>query len=297
MKTRIESFAIAALFAVCSLAQTSVSTSSGPNGFIGTAHFGERSFDVRPITGAPYSGEEVSETVQTLADGTHITRTNPATKVYRDSLGRTRTERQMFRAPAIPGASAVDSPIIVEITDPVAHARYTLDTQNKVAHRQELSIAGVRPPVIAGAITRTPIAGSTVTMSGVGAAGGKISAPLTTVAGQATDVLRPKMTTEKLGTQTIEGLPTEGMRHTRTLPVGSEGNDRELTITDDMWMSTDLKVRVLSEMNDPRNGKHTQKLINISRSEPDPSLFQPPPDYTVVEEKGEFTIKWGSQQQ
>ena len=62
-------------------------------------------------------------------------------------------------------------------------------------------------------------------------------------------------------------------------------------------MSPDLKVVILSEMNDPRNGKHTQKLINISRIEPDSSLFQPPPDYTVVEEKGEFTITWGSQKQ
>jgi hypothetical protein len=50
-------------------------------------------------------------------------------------------------------------------------------------------------------------------------------------------------------------------------------------------------------MSDPRSGEQTQKLINISRSEPDASLFQPPPDYTIVDEKADFTIQWGSQQQ
>jgi hypothetical protein len=30
----------------------------------------------------------------------------------------------------------------------------------------------------------------------------------------------------------------------------------------------------------------------INRSEPDAALFQPPPDYTVVDEAGDFTIEW-----
>jgi hypothetical protein len=35
----------------------------------------------------------------------------------------------------------------------------------------------------------------------------------------------------------------------------------------------------------------------VNRSEPDPSLFQPPPDYTVIEETGDFTMKWGREKQ
>ena len=47
----------------------------------------------RPVvTGAPYSAEVVSERIQTLADGTHITQNAQSTKQYRDSQGRTRTE-------------------------------------------------------------------------------------------------------------------------------------------------------------------------------------------------------------
>jgi hypothetical protein len=54
------------------------------------------------VTGAPYSAEEVTEHVQTLADGTHITQPSPKTIFYRDSLGRTRIERTF---PLPPGAS------------------------------------------------------------------------------------------------------------------------------------------------------------------------------------------------
>src|SRR5580658_3988838 len=44
------------------------------------------------VTGAPYSAEQITETVQTLADGTHITGPVQKTKFYRDSQGRTRNE-------------------------------------------------------------------------------------------------------------------------------------------------------------------------------------------------------------
>jgi len=98
--------------------------------------------------------------------------------------------------------------------------------------------------------------------------------------------------TEDLGTQIIEGIPAEGKRHTTTYPVGFMGNDRPITNTSESWTSPDLKEVILSKSNDPRSGEHTHKLVNISRNEPDPSLFEPPPGYTVKNETGEFTINW-----
>jgi hypothetical protein len=307
MISRLAMFAIVVLFAVGAFAQSTISATPSPKNFSGTAHFGPPPpFGIMPITGAPYSGEEVNETVQTLVDGTHITRTMPATKMYRDSLGRTRTERQMFRGPVGFGPNIPDSPIIIEIIDPVAQAQYTLDTQNKVAHRQELAAASPRPNSV-GNTSRNEVGGSAPAMviGGGGGGGGALgdrdqirteirTAPFPTE--QTADVARPQTTSEKLGTQTIEGVLAEGTRHTTTWPVGTQGNDRALTGTTETWMSPELKVIILSRRSDPRSGEQTQKLINISRSEPDPSLFQPPPDYTVVEEKTEFTIKFGSQQ-
>jgi hypothetical protein len=288
-------FAIVALFAVSAFAQTSVSaTAVGANGS-GIMHFGPQPpFAMRPITGAPYSGEQVNETVQTLVDGTHITQTMPATKVYRDSLGRTRTERQMFRGLAGIGQTVLESPMIIEIVDPIGQSRYTLDAQNKVAHRQELGAS--RPDTIA-ATTPGGSGSATFAING-GAFGNRLGAATTPNAtGKMIDPARPQMTTEKLASQTIEGVLVEGTRNTMTWPVGAQGNDRPITRTDETWMSPELKVVILHQTNDPRSGEQTQKLINIDRSEPDPSLFQPPPDYTIVDEKAGFTIKWGSQQQ
>ena len=287
-------FAFVLLFAVGAFAQVTTSAATVVNG-MGTMHFGPAP-PFRATTGAPYSGDQVNETVQTLVDGTHITRTMPATKIYRDSLGRTRTERPMFRGPVGLGPNVADAPIIIEIIDPVAQCRYTLDTQNKVAHRQEL--AASRP----ANITATTVGGG----GGGGSTSGIVrtsgdfgNVPVTTMTtnGLMTNLVRPQMTTEKLASQTIEGVLVEGTRQTTTWPVGAQGNDRAITATRETWTSEELKVVILSHMNDPRSGEQTLKLINISRSEPDPSLFQPPPDYTVVDEKADFTIKWGSQQQ
>jgi hypothetical protein len=284
-------FAIVGLFAVGAFAQTSVTaTAAGATGS-GIMHFGPPAFAMRPITGAPYSGEQVNETVQTLVDGTHITQTMPATKVYRDSSGRTRTERQMFKGPVGFGPGVPNAPTIIEIIDPVAQSRYTLDSQNKVAHRQELGAS--RP----GTIWATTGGGGGGSGSATYAINGLLgAAPTPNASGKMIDPARPQMTTEKLESQTIEGVLVEGMRNTMTWPVGAQGNDRPITRTEESWMSPELKVVILHQTNDPRSGEQTQKLTNIDRSEPDPSLFQPPPDYTIVDEKADFSIKWGSQQ-
>ena len=84
-----------------------------------------------------------------------------------------------------------------------------------------------------------------------------------------------------LGTQTIEGVPAQGTRITRTIPAGQVGNDQPLVITTETWMSPDLKVLVMSKTSDPRMGETTYRLTNVLRDEPDPALFQVPSDYTI----------------
>jgi hypothetical protein len=101
------------------------------------------------------------------------------------------------------------------------------------------------------------------------------------------DPSRPQAKTEKLDPEMIEGIAAEGRRTTVTYPVGSIGNDREIVTTNEMWTSPELGVMVLSKNYDPRNGEQTQKLTNISRDDPDPSLFQPPAGYEVVDQKSQ----------
>lgn len=277
---------------VAGFGQNSATFNSGPNGFNGTATFpAAQRFMARLVTGAPYSADEVSEQVQTLADGTHITRNSLPTKIFRDSLGRTRTERPLFRGMAI-AASNPEAPIVVEITDPVAQVRYTLDTINKVAHRQQLPLA----PDRANRITARSQTGTGGATGSIGAVAGGWGAGTGTISSsQVPAIERPEHITEKLGTQTIEGVLVEGTRTTTTFPTGARGNDRPISTVNETWMSPDLKVMVLSKSTDPQSGEHTQKLTNISRVEPSPDLFQPPPEYTVVDEAAGFTIKWGTQ--
>jgi hypothetical protein len=216
------------------------------------------------ITGAPYSAEIVSEDVQTLVDGTHITRKSTS-RVYRDSAGRTRTERPM----GPPGIEPPDAPVMIEISDPVAHVHYFLNPTDKTAQKQSTRPREALP------VSQERTAFFTR----------EDRAPQPS---QAADSEPPKMTEEKLGTQTIEGLLVAGTRHTITWPVNSSmGNDRPITSVTETWSSPELNIVVLHKRSDPRSGENTWKLTNISRAEPDPSLFQPPADYTVKEQDWE----------
>ena len=89
--------------------------------------------------------------------------------------------------------------------------------------------------------------------------------------------------TEDLGSKTIEGLLVNGTRTTRTIPAGQIGNDRALSIVTEVWTSPDLKIVVSSKRSDPRMGEQTFQLTNITRGEPDASLFTVPADFKVVE--------------
>ena len=235
-------------------------------GFRGSMHFGIYPRHASPVTGQPYCGEVVTSRVQTLADGTHLTSGSQTTKVCRDSMARTRNDRT-----GTPGV-----PPIIEMTDPVAHVWYVLDTQAKVAHK-----LAMLPPERPARAARTQLPLNTF------AAPAERPAP-------AADPKEPRTAFEKLEPQIIEGERAEGTRNTTTYPEGSRmGNDRPISSVYESWRSAELGVPLLIKSLDPRTGDYTEKLTNIIRSEPDPSMFQPPPDYTIVEEKEDFTIKWG----
>jgi len=87
----------------------------------------------------------------------------------------------------------------------------------------------------------------------------------------------PQMTIENLGTQVIGGVLAEGTRMSRALP-SRDGLPSTFTI--ETWDSVELKVNVLTKSS---NG-YTSKLVNLRRADPDPALFRPPADYTVVDQ-------------
>jgi hypothetical protein len=276
------------------------SNSSTRNGVMsGSATFNTAPFLPPALTGAPYSGEEVRESFQTLIDGTHITRNTPGgQKTWRDSQGRVRTERGIMG-----GNPDRKAPTFAQISDPVVGCVYVLDDVNRVAHRVKVGAnsqrpaATVRPAGAAGeGMTGGPgtlggVVGSIDTLGGGGGGGGVGFGGGGAAMGRAKRV-RPDVTTEDLGSKLIDGVLVYGTRRTTIIPEGAQGNDRPMTTTSETWRSKDLQLVVLSTNYSPASGTSTTRIANLSTSEPDPALFAVPADYTVVDEKETFTINW-----
>ena len=232
----------------------------------------------RVVTGMPYSAEEVTDHVQTLADGTHITQTSARTKFYRDSEGRTRIERS-FMQPL--GAVGDSGPNVIEISDPVSGTHYMLEPRNHTARSVSLpNELPLPPPPPPGAATASGRLGRV--FAGPAQSAQFVGPPSAAEAAQHA----PARSHESLGTQTIEGLPADGSRTTIVYPVGAFGNDRPVTTISETWISHELNRAILTKSSDPRSGETTTRLTNISRAEPDPALFQVPADYQIDDAQG-----------
>jgi hypothetical protein len=274
------------------------------------------------MKGAPYSAETVVESNQTLGDGNRIAKKTTG-QVYRDGQGRTRREEDVTVTPRSMSDSAPTPTVrkTISIVDPVAGFSYSLDPERKIAFRTAIGGAdaimgkveaieerkavvekmaaemkarseGARDEQSAKAAPPTPATGGgrggargggggargggapagdegvVVARGGGGGRGGRIGGAVT---------LGP------LEHKTIEGVAVEGRKTTTVIPAGQIGNEQPITITSEEWRSPELGLLVLTRHFDPRSGESTYKLQNISRAEPDASLFIVPADYTVRE--------------
>jgi hypothetical protein len=203
------------------------------------------------VTGAPFSATATSESVQTLADGSHITR-KTQTNLFRDSQGRFRKETtvQGFG----PLAASGQPKTFIIIHDAVAGTVFALNPDQKIAHQL---------PNAHG--------------HGSAAAGGELNGKMQYKKIGGADNVQ----TEDLGKQTINGISAQGTRHTRTIPAGQIGNERAITIVLESWYSPDLQLLVMSKRSDPRFGETTYTVSNIQQKEPAASLFSVPADYTI----------------
>jgi hypothetical protein len=94
---------------------------------------------------------------------------------------------------------------------------------------------------------------------------------------------RSEFSIEDLGTKTINGVVAKGSRSVRTIPTGEEGNELPLKVINEQWFSQDMGLALLRIQDDPRRGKTTVELEDLSLTEPDPALFAPPAGYKVEE--------------
>jgi len=199
----------------------------------------------RDVTDAPYSAIEENMYSKKKDDGTYADTTLTSTHIYRDSQGRTRAERYVT-------SYRDDKPearlMSIVITDPVTDSLYRLDKENLVATRRSWKAFQTEP--------LDPCS---------------ISSP------------QPKfpVTTDSLGPKTFEGLTVEGYRQSMQAPAGAVGNGNIIDVVEETWISSDLKVAVLTKRDDSPGRRSTIRLTHVDRSEPDAALFQIPPDYKI----------------
>jgi hypothetical protein len=247
------------------------------------------SVEPKTVTLAPYSADQTTTTTQTLSDGNRLVHTSTA-KMYRDDQGRTRIERNIGN---IGGVATAEAHTIISINDPVAGVRYELQPDTRTAQKmaggpvkKQIDARQKTEAMAPNAVTGgTPAAAPNGELSFVTFDGGG-DGPAGGFVYRTDSVIVPdgaKPATEELGVQTMEGLQVKGTRTTITISAGAEGNERPMQIVDERWYSPDLKTALKTIHTDPRMGETVFTLSNVSRSNPDASLFLVPPDYQVTD--------------
>lgn len=182
---------------------------------------------------------------------------------YRDAQGRTRLE--------------MGDQII--ITDPVAHARYVLDTEQHVAHKMPLPPGGPRGRGPGDGMMPPPPPPPPPSGANGAAPNRRMPPPPPPRPDDG-----PPPERKDLGTREIEGLTAHGWEFTRPLPPRPDGANDNVTETTQTWMAEELKLPLLTESVVSDGHKHTRRFTEIQRNAAlDASLFTVPADYKIVD--------------
>jgi hypothetical protein len=209
----------------------------------GRTRFFVEGVSVLPVPGKPFSARSTTEWTRTLEDGSTVT-THLLAMVARDSQGRIYRERRHF----VPADSA-EQPKLNEILifDPLKHTRTVC---SMLAHRCD--VGDYYAPT---SFTPRPV-------------------------GPFDDGKR-FLSRESLGSDSLDGLNVVGTRETTTIGAGVIGNSQPLVATREFWYSSDLQINLAVTRKDPREGTQVIRLNDLSRTEPDPSMFQIPSGFVV----------------
>lgn len=285
------------MMAAALAAQTSPDSAPPPVAVAGMASLSSRgpmstvhidNMDAPAVKGAPFCATVATEHTQSFADGNRI-HTIDNSLLCRDSEGRTRREAGLNLLGA---GTQTPAGKLITITDPVSGVRYMLDSDNKVAHKMALPSpdnAGAQTVGLAG----LPEKGEHVMVyQSPDASPGPVFSDKVFFRRSAQEPDAAPPATENLGDQTINGIQATGTRITTTIPSGKMGNDKPIAVTSERWYSSDLKATVMTTHTDPWAGELKTEFTNVNGSEPDPSLFKVPSDYTIVDDKaGPFKVQ------
>ncbi len=205
------------------------------------------------LKGMPYSATQTTTITKVEPDGQTTTQTL-ISLLWRDAEGRTRqddiNENMMGETRAI------------NVSDPIARVGYAWNDGDDLDKRAN--------PVI---VSYTPESWREIDTWPDSQSSAKPQNPPLGDRARHSD---PNVTVEMLQHKILNGIYVEGQRVTRTIPAGAAGSGKSIIGTLEKWYSPELQLTIYSVQDCPRSGKTVVEVTNINRSNPDPSLFQPP---------------------
>jgi hypothetical protein len=223
MKTQTAFVALAFVLAAPSARTQHASDVFGPAGPGGTI-----------VPGAPFSAGIVTTWERVLPDGKRL-HGEAHGNAYRDSQGRTRIESE----PEVPDPK-LKGVVFISFTDPASHSITYLDLRTKRA-------------IIRGLPTAVPTVAAVPTLANPKPPSDPDAPP---PLGIVLSSERPPQKSEELGSRELEGLTVTGTRVTEAVTSGvMQGGGGTTTVTATTWVSTDLKVAVVTEEEDARSDR------------------------------------------
>ena len=199
------------------------------------------------IEGQPFSGRLVVQLTSRWPDGTTL-RSGFYNVVARDSAGRVHQEKRRI----VPEGSEKES-FLTEFT--------IFDTPSRTRIRCEVA---TRICVLTGFSPLLRIVDPPEGLSRDG---------------------KYYLTREKLGSVLWNNLPAEHTLETLTANAGEEGNTRATNTVREYWFSPELQINLAVKRNFADDATQQLQLTDLRTEEPDPSLFVPPANYFMDDQR------------
>jgi hypothetical protein len=207
------------------------------------------------IAHAPFSLTLVAEWSRPMNNGGTFTTAN-SRPIKRDSVGRLYQERWLMS----PKGSNIPSRMSwIQIADPVAHTFYECEPQQKVCELRTLrdSVTARFDPARFK------------------------SGPLKDAKGDE----KGTRTHEDLGAGSFAGMPVHEYKDTTTMNAGAMGNDLPMSTVRQYRFCAELGLNLSSIVEAAPIGRQVFTVTELSTTEPDPSFFQPPQGYKVLDHR------------
>jgi hypothetical protein len=212
-----------------------------------------QSIFIPPKAGAAFSLTLDTEWTRPMDNGGTFTLVNER-HIKRDSKGRIYQERWIL----VPKGGKIKSEMnVFQITDPELHTWFNCEVRTKVCELLQYHLTAEQTYF-----------------------------PPTSTSGSLPDGSGSRLH-EDLGPSTSDGVDTHGFRETLTINEGVMGNDRPMVTVREFWYSPHLGVNLQSTLDSPQTGKQVFTAKDVSMTEPEPTWFEIPAGYKVVDHRTE----------